>query len=346
MKINFLDTTKPLTYHDIVCGMLATSPASFSESTHYEPFIDEQRAEYAMTNKGLGMTIDVWRYIGTDTAEGARPRCYLAPLNCRSTLDNKAVAAILLHEGEESYVRTDPRELAHWYDEVSKTDMWELIPKKRLYIRQVEEYSSTHKDTLQRFYHFTFHATYGIRLKKFYEYPSGAYIAARVLDYESIFRDSNRLIVHKRSFQMLILAIVADIELVLCVSTFNHFFALSMYTKSEFPKMADLLDRAEADLKYAKDTVYLEFPELNAVIKARIRPKPTPPGNEEYIEKCVQLDMDCLTHNDFDPLADWDLLPEHLNPEGRQVLYDQELRSRRESDSELSSRYPSSSLPY
>ncbi|KAI1654947.1 hypothetical protein F4813DRAFT_192473 [Daldinia decipiens] len=334
-----LETTISPNYQDVLCGMLARSPICFSRSAHYEPFIiDDQRAEYAMTNKGLGMTIDVWRYIGPEAEKGARPKRYLAPLNCRSTIDNKAAAVILLHEGEESYVRTDPHELAPFHDEVSKTDLWELIPRKRLYVRQIEEHSGTPKDLLQSIYHFTFRATYAIRLRKFYEYPSGSYITSRILDYEDIYRDSNHLTVAKRSFQMLILVVIADMEMVLCVSTFNNFFALSMYVKSDFPKMTDILDEAEANLKQATDTVHLEFPEQNLVVKARIRPKPTLDDEAEIIEKSVQLDIDCQTYDYFDPFDEWDLLPEHLNPEWRPVLQHQESRRR----------YPPSpsSLPY
>ncbi|KAI1373156.1 hypothetical protein F4677DRAFT_231410 [Hypoxylon crocopeplum] len=87
----------PRTCQDVVCGMLAPFAKCFTRSADFEPFIlDEQRAEHAMTNKGLGMSIDVWRYIGPEHGKEARPRRYLAPLNCRSKVNNQAIAIIYL----------------------------------------------------------------------------------------------------------------------------------------------------------------------------------------------------------------------------------------------------------
>ncbi|KAI1802112.1 hypothetical protein F4811DRAFT_531154 [Daldinia bambusicola] len=59
--------------------------------------------------------------------------------------------------------------------------------------------------------------------------------------------------------------------------------------------MPDFLDKAEADLKRAKDAIFLKFPQSNMVIKARIRPT----------QRFIQLDMNHQTCDDFGLLDPW-----------------------------------------
>ncbi|KAI1408671.1 heterokaryon incompatibility protein-domain-containing protein [Hypoxylon sp. FL1857] len=293
------------TYQDVLCGMLAPSADCFAKSATFEPFVlDKERGEYAMTNKGLGMSIDVWRYIGSDGADGARPRRYFAPLNCRSVVDNRPVAVILLHEGEESYVRTDPEALAFWQDETDKSELWELIPRKRLYVRQVEEFSG-HPGLVtdaRKFYHFTFQASPAVQLLKLDEFPSGSYIASNTYYFAGFGPEYHTANFAKRSFQALLYMEVSQVEIILCISTFNDFFALSIYLSRNFKKQMDILDEAEAELKRATDTVALVIPEQNVTIRARLKPKPVQQLDvvrDADIEKFIQVSVRCQFHEDY-----------------------------------------------
>ncbi|KAI1099792.1 heterokaryon incompatibility protein-domain-containing protein [Jackrogersella minutella] len=279
---------------DILCGMLAPSADYFTKSNYYHPsVIDEQRAEYAMTNKGLGMSIDIWRYIGPEHGEGARPRRYLAPLNCKS---DHPVAVILLHDGGESYVRTDPDTLVSWQDETANSNLWELIPRKRLYVRQVQEYSSNLNLSRRTFYHFSFKTYSSVRLRKAYNFPSGSYNVQERARLDGLWLGTDHsLNFINPSSQTLLYMDLAGVELVLCISPVDDFFALSIFFKRQFEEQLDILERAgmDAAMKRATESASLEIPEQNLTVEARLRPRPTQQPVEWHIAKFVQVSIGC-----------------------------------------------------
>ena len=75
--------------------------------------------------------------------------------------------------------------------------------------------------------------------------------------------------------ELLLVLHTVHAELVLCISPFNNFLALSMFARRDFLDLTSILEAAQTKLKRATDTVSLSFPGQAYIVTARLKPKPT-----------------------------------------------------------------------
>lgn len=251
--------------------MLAPSARCFAESAGIERAqVDEERSEYAMTNKGLGISLLVW-VLTKDWESNVK---YRAPLNCKSKHDGVALAVALDRLGEETYLRRNPSELVPWGPEYTQSSSWTRMPRRKLYIPQVRTYSDSPQQSSQRWCDLTFHAPIGMSIKTLHEYRWRA--EQKITGVNNLTHSLVRYRVETLSeVQLLVVLETVHAELVLCISPFNNFLALSIFARQDFMDLPGILEAAQAKLHRATDTVSLYLPGQEDTVTARLKPKPT-----------------------------------------------------------------------